>query len=92
MLLSPMMEVHMSSSPAHRPTRLFAFLALAAFALPGATACGSDDGERGLQPGHETASPASDTEDAMTEAERRKREVREIQQAEAEPLDRAEGD
>jgi hypothetical protein len=82
----------MSSSPARRPTRLFAFLVLAAFALPGAIACGSDEGERGLQPGHETASPASDTEDAMTEAERRKREVREIQQAEAEPLDRAEGD
>jgi hypothetical protein len=81
----------MSSSPARRPTRLFASLALAAFALPGAIACGSDEGERGLQPGHETSSPASDTEDAMTEAERRKREADADQQAAAEALDRAEG-
>ncbi len=56
----------------------------------GAVACGSDEGTRGLQPSHETATPNSDAEDAMTEAERQKQQAVEMQQAHAQELEQAE--
>jgi hypothetical protein len=73
------------------PLRLVPLLAcmLAPLVLSGALACGSDEDSRGLQPSHETSTPASEAEDAMTEKERRSQEAREEQAAEAEALERA---
>jgi hypothetical protein len=80
----------MGQSRVHRLFRHFPILFIAVITLSCVAACGSDEGTRGLQPSHETATPASDKEDAMTEAERRKQSAKEIQEAEIKESDRAE--
>jgi hypothetical protein len=72
-------------SPFTRPVGLL--VAGLLFSAP--IACGSDRGDRGLQPSNETDSPVSNTQDAMTEADRRRQEMTDIQQREAEAFDEA---
>jgi hypothetical protein len=79
----------MRPSRVQRLFRHFPILVLFFLTLSCVAACGSDEGTRGLQPSHETATPASDEEDAMTEAERRKQSAKGIQDAEIDEFDAA---
>ncbi len=72
-----------------RIRRISSHLFLASMLAGGAFGCGSDDDYRGLQPAHEEAVPNSDAQDAMTEEERKKQQIRMEQATEAKEFEEA---
>lgn len=69
-------------------THILLALVLAVAAL---SACGSDDGDRGLTPSDEVSTPQSQSEERMTEAQRDQANEQEEQDLEIREFDAAEG-
>jgi hypothetical protein len=59
--------------------------------LPTLSACGSDEGDRGLTPSDEVSTPESASENRMSEAQREQANEQEEQDLEIQEFDAAEG-
>lgn len=72
--------------------RALRLMALSLVVCGTAIACGSDEGDRGLQPSGEVAVPDSTAQNAQSEEERAKERIRKEQSADARDFDQAEED